>query len=498
MTQHDRRFADFAVGDYVCFTRTFTRDDFEVFARLSGDRSPLHHDAAYAAQTNLKEPIVPLALATAPISAVAGMMLPGHRSLELETRVRALRPVPYNVPIDYSAQVIDRHEVGRVLVLRIIAVHQREVLIDARLQVQVRDEPPPGAWTDAGEPPIRNRQGERVALVSGAAGAIGRAVCLLLAKRGWTCIAQVRNRERAEQLLEACRRHGAEPRLLLGDLACPADRRRMIAQLAELPPISDLVHAASPPIDDGHGPLIEVNYAALRDFAEAMLRPMLLRQTGTVLLVGSTAADQAPHGWDDYVAAKQAAASYVRTLQRRYSPYGIRGVNLSPGWILSRFSDAYRPRDAVCLLPEEVAEMIVDELERGSPNAAGRIGLEPGGNIRCGVPPNGETASRAAHGTPRRVFSTEIERPDEDANGVLPTMVKHIDDLVREFFSLPPEASLDDAGLDRTPGWDSLGHLQLLMSLESALQIRFTSHELSQTTRLDELRRLTDAKLCRA
>ncbi len=512
MTQQDRSFEHFAVGDYVCFTRTFTLDDFEAFARLSGDRSPLHHDAAYAARTRFGRPIVPLALATAPISAVAGMMLPGHRSLELETRVRAVRPVPYDVPIDYSAQVVARHEVGRVLVLRIIAFHQREVLIDARLQVQVRDEPPPGSWADANDPPIRNHRRDRLALVTGATGAIGQATCLLLAKRGWKFIAQARDRRRADELLQKCSRHGVEPQVLQGDLTCPADRRRMVAELAALPAVSDFVHAASPPIDGDHASLIEVNYVALREFAEALLPEMLRRQAAAVLLVGSSAVDHAPPGWEDYVAAKQAAMSYVRSFQRRWSPYGIRGVTLSPGWVLSDFSEAWRPRDAACLLPEEVAESVVDELERDVLDAAADPSPDANrpsvgnalcgiprsaGNVLRGVPPMGETTPRVALGTPQRALPTEIARASGDVNGESPSSKIDLDSLVREFFNLPPDATLADAGLDRTPGWDSLGHLQLLLSLESALQLRFTAKELNQTTRLDDLRRLTDAKLRR-
>ena len=40
-----------AVGSRATLTRTFTDDDVETFAVLSGDRNPLHFDADFAART---------------------------------------------------------------------------------------------------------------------------------------------------------------------------------------------------------------------------------------------------------------------------------------------------------------------------------------------------------------------------------------------------------------------------------------------------------------
>lgn len=51
-----RRFEDCNVGDRVTTPgRTITAADIEAFADLSGDRTPLHTDAAYAATTQFGE-----------------------------------------------------------------------------------------------------------------------------------------------------------------------------------------------------------------------------------------------------------------------------------------------------------------------------------------------------------------------------------------------------------------------------------------------------------
>src|SRR5487761_256319 len=140
--REDRLYDDCCVGDHFWFERTFSSADFETFARLSGDRNPLHHDAGYAAQTRFGRAIVPLAMAAAPFSAIAGMMLPGHRSLVLDSQCRAVEAVPYEVPIEYSGRIVAKHDASQVLVLRVLAFHGRRVLIDGRLSVHVRADPP--------------------------------------------------------------------------------------------------------------------------------------------------------------------------------------------------------------------------------------------------------------------------------------------------------------------------------------------------------------------
>ena len=40
-----------ALGRRATWTRTFTAEDVELYARITGDRNPLHFDPAFAAAT---------------------------------------------------------------------------------------------------------------------------------------------------------------------------------------------------------------------------------------------------------------------------------------------------------------------------------------------------------------------------------------------------------------------------------------------------------------
>jgi FkbH-like protein len=67
--------------------------------------------------------------------------------------------------------------------------------------------------------------------------------------------------------------------------------------------------------------------------------------------------------------------------------------------------------------------------------------------------------------------------------------------VVRKVLQLPPDADLTHAGLGFTRGWDSLKHIELLVSVESALGIRFGSGEMEAIHRFTELDSLCRQKL---
>lgn len=80
----------------------FSQQQVNEFARLSGDDNPLHLDAAYAATTVFRRPIIHGILATSVFSKVLGTHFPGHGSIYLSQQVEFLRPV--YVDTDYLAR----------------------------------------------------------------------------------------------------------------------------------------------------------------------------------------------------------------------------------------------------------------------------------------------------------------------------------------------------------------------------------------------------------
>ena len=81
------------VGDRATRSMTVTDEHIDAFARLSGDRNPVHFDDTFARSIGFDGRIAHGAVTASLLSAVLGMDLPGPGSVFLEQRVRFLAPV---------------------------------------------------------------------------------------------------------------------------------------------------------------------------------------------------------------------------------------------------------------------------------------------------------------------------------------------------------------------------------------------------------------------
>lgn len=103
----DKYFDELSVGDVFAGTRgrTVTEADIALFSAVSGDWSPLHNDAAFAAEgpfgTRIAHGLLLVSMMTgmAPISAQAVVALYGF------DRIRFVRPVMLGDTITYSSRV---------------------------------------------------------------------------------------------------------------------------------------------------------------------------------------------------------------------------------------------------------------------------------------------------------------------------------------------------------------------------------------------------------
>lgn len=81
------------IGDVASLSRAVTERDIELFTELSGDRNPLHYDAAAAASTPFGGVIVQGGVTTAILNAVVAERLPGPGTVFLQLDLRFLAPV---------------------------------------------------------------------------------------------------------------------------------------------------------------------------------------------------------------------------------------------------------------------------------------------------------------------------------------------------------------------------------------------------------------------
>jgi acyl dehydratase len=112
------------VGTRAVRTRTISAEDVEAFARLSGDRNPLHFDPSFAAATRLGRLVVQGGLTTAIFNALVAMDLPGPGSVFLHQEWDYPAPVFIGDTVTAEAEVLEARTDKPITKLRCVARRQ--------------------------------------------------------------------------------------------------------------------------------------------------------------------------------------------------------------------------------------------------------------------------------------------------------------------------------------------------------------------------------------
>lgn len=110
-----------AVGTIASRTRTITAEDVELFARITGDRNPLHFDADFAGRTRAGALVVQGGLTTGLFNALVAMDLPGPGSVFLHQEWDYPAPVFIGDTVTAEATVIEARSDKPITKLRCVA-----------------------------------------------------------------------------------------------------------------------------------------------------------------------------------------------------------------------------------------------------------------------------------------------------------------------------------------------------------------------------------------
>lgn len=107
------------VGQRASRSLMLTADDVETYARLSGDRNPLHFDREFAAKTKFGRLVVQGGLTTGLLHALVAMDLPGPGTVFLSQNWRFIAPVFIDDTITATAEVLELHPTKPVTRLKV-------------------------------------------------------------------------------------------------------------------------------------------------------------------------------------------------------------------------------------------------------------------------------------------------------------------------------------------------------------------------------------------
>ena len=183
-----------------------------------------------------------------------------------------------------------------------------------------------------------NEQEQRVALVTGGAGAIGAAVCARLADGGHRVV--VADLAEASAQAAAAQLSGAGHIGVAMDVADTEQVRRQVAAIVDAAgPIDVLVNVAGwdrfiPFVDttpEFWDQVIAVNYRGPLNTVHAVLPSMIERRRGRIVSVASDAARVGSSLESIYAGAKGAVIAFSKSVAREVARYGITVNVVCPG-----------------------------------------------------------------------------------------------------------------------------------------------------------------------
>ena len=111
-------------GDVAELSRVASPGDVAEFLDSIGDRNPIHHDAAFAAATRFRKPIVPGMWSVGLVSAVLATRLPGPGCIYVKQSIEFLQPVYFGDTITARVEIVRRDVERNRVWLKTVCVNQ--------------------------------------------------------------------------------------------------------------------------------------------------------------------------------------------------------------------------------------------------------------------------------------------------------------------------------------------------------------------------------------
>lgn len=130
-----------AVGVTESFQVTVTEEMLSKFGSITGDFNPLHTDAEFAKQKGYKGKVVYGMLTASFLSALAGMYLPGERSLIHRVEAEFPKPVYVGDTLIVLGEVTSMNEAFHTFEMKVTVLNQEQVkVLRGKMRIQVLDE----------------------------------------------------------------------------------------------------------------------------------------------------------------------------------------------------------------------------------------------------------------------------------------------------------------------------------------------------------------------
>lgn len=210
-----------------------------------------------------------------------------------------------------------------------------------------------------------NINNKRIALITGATGGLGTAMCKKLYDKGFEVLANYRNQEKAKDWQKQMQEEGYNINIYEGDVCDFDSIHQMVEKIEkECGGIDVLVNNAGITKDgrlarmkkeDWHA-VINTNLNSVFNCTRNVIEGMIERNFGRIINISSVNGQRGQFGQTNYSAAKAGMHGFTKTLAMEVAKHGITVNTISPGYIAT---------DMVMAVPEKVREQIVSQIPLG-------------------------------------------------------------------------------------------------------------------------------------
>ena len=208
---------------------------------------------------------------------------------------------------------------------------------------------------------------DRVALVTGAVGGIGRSISLHLAAEGAILALNylVERDEDAEEYLKELTRQGFRASLYKADVSRSDEAVSLVERVTkDFGRIDVLINNAGITIDktmrnmsaDQWDKVIGVDLSSVFYCSRAVIGQMLERGYGRIINISSVVGQKGNFGQTNYAAAKAGIIGFTKALALETAKKGITVNAIAPGFVKTAMTDK---------IPKEVIDKIVDSIPVG-------------------------------------------------------------------------------------------------------------------------------------
>ncbi len=218
----------------------------------------------------------------------------------------------------------------------------------------------------------------KVALVTGGAQGIGRAIALLLVREGAKVAISDVNLARVQETSEEIQAQGKEALAVGGNVANAQEAEAMVQKTMEkFGRIDILVNNAGITRDqvllrmkeEDWDSVLSVNLKGIFNCTKAALRPLLKQKGGKIINIASVTGQMGNAGQANYAASKAGVIGFTKSIAREYASRNIQVNAVAPGFIDTAMTQAIPQKDRDFLIqqipagrlgtPEDIAEAVV-------------------------------------------------------------------------------------------------------------------------------------------